>query len=191
MTVLADAEARLQELGPVPFPLPLGRVAPIVEGAFAGLKKSDWIVPGPRERIGAVLRGCPPERLVHAHAGAKPYKVAPASSAPGARALHAVGLALADGAPVLCFVGMASAASGSFTEALNVAALSGAPVVFLVTVQKLDDTAPVGRQLAASPSALAEAFGIATARVAGDAESVRAAVAKARGKLTLIEVTVA
>jgi pyruvate dehydrogenase E1 component alpha subunit len=191
MTVLAEAEARLQALGPVPFALPLGRLAPVVEGAFQGMKKGDWIVPGPRERIGAVLRGCPPERLVHAHAGAKPYKVAPASSAPGARALHAVGLALADGAPVLCFLGMASAASGSFAEALNVAALSGAPVVFLVTVQKLDDTAPVGRQLAASPSAFAKAFGIATASVSGDAESVRAAVAKARGKLAMVEVTLA
>ena len=191
MTVLAEAEARLHALGPVPFALPLGRLAPVVEGAFAGMKKGDWIVPGPRERIGAVLRGCPPERLVHAHAGAKPYKVAPASSAPGARALHAVGLALADGAPVLCFLGMASAASGSFAEALNVAALSGAPVVFLVTVQKLDDDAPVGRQLAASPSAVAKAFGIATASVRSDVESVRTAVAKARGTLTVIEVTLA
>jgi 2-oxoisovalerate dehydrogenase E1 component alpha subunit len=190
MTTLGDAETRLQALGPVPFALPLGRLAPIVEGAFSGMKKGDWVVPGPRERIGAVLRGCPPERLVHAHAGAKPYKVAPASSAPGARALHAVGLALADAGPVLCFLGMASAASGSFAEALNVAALSGAPVIFLVTVQKLDDAAPVGRQLAASPAAIAEAFGIAAVRVAGDAESVRVAVAKARGKLTVLEVAV-
>ena len=188
MTMLSDAETRLQALGPVPFALPLGRLAPVVEGAFNGMKKSDWIVPGPRERIGAVLRGCPPERLVHAHAGAKPYKVAPASSAPGARALHAVGLALADG-PVLCFLGMASAASGSFAEALNVAALSGAPVIFLVTVQQLDDAAPVGRQIAASPATLAEAFGIATARIGADSETVRAAVAAARGKLAVIEVS--
>jgi 2-oxoisovalerate dehydrogenase E1 component alpha subunit len=190
MATLVEAEARLQDLGPVPFALPLGRLAPIVEGAFAGMKKSDWVVPGPRERIGAALRGCPPERLVHAHAGAKPYKVAPSSSAPGTRALHAVGLALADGAPVLCFLGMASAASGSFAEALNVAALSAAPVIFLVTVQRLDDSAPVGRQLAASPAAIAQAFGIANARVAGDVDSVRAAVAKARGTLTVIEVAV-
>jgi pyruvate dehydrogenase E1 component alpha subunit len=189
MSVLAEAEARLQALGPVPFALPLGRLAPVVEGAFTGMKKSDWVVPGPRERIGAVLRGCSPERLVHAHAGAKPYKVAPATSAPGARALHAVGLALADGAPVLCFLGMASAASGSFAEALNVAALSGARVIFLVTVQTLDDAAPVGRQLAAGPAALAEAFGIATARIPGDLESVRAAVSNARGTLAVIEVS--
>ncbi len=186
---LGEAEARLQALGPIPFALPLGRLAPIVEGAFTGMKKSDWIVPGPRERIGAVLRGCPPERLVHAHAGAKPYKVAPASSAPGSRALHAVGLALADNAPVLCILGMASAASGSFAEALNVAALAAAPVIFLVTVERLDDGAPVGRQLAASPATLAEAFGIATARIGADSETVRAAVAAARGKLAVIEVS--
>jgi 2-oxoisovalerate dehydrogenase E1 component alpha subunit len=189
MATLQEAEARLQELGPIPFPLPLGSLAPIVEGGFRGMMKGDWIVPGPRERVGAVLRGCPPERLVHAHAGARPYKVAPASSAPGTRALHAVGLALASGAPVLCFLGLASAATGSFAEALNVAALTQAPVIFLVAVQPIDDTAPVGRQLAASPKALAAAYGIPAASVAGgDADAIAAAVQKARGKLTLIEV---
>jgi pyruvate dehydrogenase E1 component alpha subunit len=186
---LLEAEARLHALGPVPFPLPLGKLAPVVAGGFLGMKKGDWIVPGPRERIGAALRGCPPERLVHAHAGARPYKVAPASAAPGSRALHAVGLALADDAPVLCFLGTASAASGAFAEALNVAALTQAPVVFLVTVHALTKDAPVRDPLGATPSALAEAFGIPSERVRGDAaDAVAAAVAKVRGKLAVVEV---
>ena len=186
---LADAESRLQELGVVPFAVPLGKLAPVVAGGFNGMKRGDWIVAGPRERVGAVLRGCPPERLVHAYAGAKPYKVAPASQAPGTRALHAVGLALTDHSPVLCFLGMASAASGSFGEALNVAALTGAPVVFLVTVQRLDDSAPVGRQLAASPAAIAEAHGIKAIRIAGaSADAIASAVSECRGSQALIEV---
>ncbi|MEC8425653.1 MAG: hypothetical protein VX000_17825, partial [Myxococcota bacterium] len=61
---LADAEAALAALGPKPFPLPLGPLAPVVAGAFAGASKSDWVVCGPRERIGATLRGCTVERLV-------------------------------------------------------------------------------------------------------------------------------
>ena len=105
MSTLIEAEAKLAELGPTPFPLPLGPMAPVVEGGFTGMNKSDWIVAGMRERVGAVLRGCPPERLVDGRAGAKPYKLAPASEAPGTRALHAVGLAKASGSPVLCFLG--------------------------------------------------------------------------------------
>jgi len=185
---LAEAEAQLTALGPTPFPLPLGPYASIVEGGFTGMKKSDWVVGGMRERLGAVLRGCTPERLVDGHAGAKPYKVAPASDAPGTRALHAVGLSLASGDPVLCFLGLASAASGDFHEALNAASLTGAKVIFLVTVSALRD-APVGPQLATSPSRIAEAFDIPVVEIASDVKSVKSAVAKARkaGQTTLIQ----
>ena len=151
---LAEAEAQLTALAPTPFPLPLGAYASVVEGGFSGMKKSDWIVGGMRERVGAVLRGCTPERLVDGHAGARPYKVAPASDAPGTRALHAVGLSLATGDPVLCFLGMASTASGDFHEALNAASLTGAKVIFLVTLTALREDAPVGPQLATTPSVL-------------------------------------
>jgi len=182
VSTLAEAEAKLAELGPTPFPLPLGPLAPVVEGGFAGMNKSDWVVGGMRERIGAVLRGCPPERLVDGRAGAKPYKVAPASEAPGTRALHAVGLATASGKPVLCFLGLASAASGDFHEALNATVLTEAPVIFLVTVQAFGDDAPVGTQLATTPAKLAEAFGLPTTEVKADASAVEKAVKAARKK---------
>lgn len=191
MTInLAEAEATLNGLSPTPFPLPLGAMAPIVEGGFKGMKKTDWVVTGMRERIGAVLRGCSPERLVNGYAGARPYKLAPVSDAPGTRALHAVGLALGSQAPVLCFLGMASSASGDFHEALNAVTLTGAPVIFLVTVMTLGDDAPVGRQLATTPTALAQAFGIDTVQAAPTAKDIQAAVAKARknGKPSLIQV---
>ena len=186
---LQEAEVALAALGPRPFPLPLGRLAPVVEGGFTGMSKRNWVVAGPRERIGAILRGCPVERLVDPATGARPYKLAPVSNAPGNRALHAVGLALGTGEPVLCFLGLASAASGALHEALNAAVLTGAPVIFLLTVHPITDDAPISGQLAANPSALAAAHGLQTVQVTADTESVRQAVsdAAASARPTLIE----
>lgn len=187
--VLQQAEEALARLGPHPYPLPLGPRVGVVEGGFAAMSRRDWVVAGPRERIGAVLRGCPVERLVHPQAGAKPYKLAPVSMAPGNRALHAVGLAMGSGGPTLCFLGLASVASGAFHEALNLAALTAAPVIFLVTVPALGEGSPVGVQLACAPAELAATFGLASERVPATAERVREAVSAARssGRPTLIE----
>ena len=187
---LIEAEATLAGLSPMPYPLPLGPLAPIVEGGFKGMKKTDWVVTGMRERVGAVLRGCSPERLVNGYAGARPYKLAPVSDAPGTRALHAVGLALGSQAPVLCFLGTASTASGSFHEALNAASLTNAPVIFLVSVITLNDDAPVGPQLATTPASVAKAFGMKVLEVSPKTKDVQSAVSKARksGKPSLIQV---
>lgn len=189
---LARAEEALAQLNPKPYPPQLGRQAGVVAGGFEGMSRRDWVVAGPRERLGAVLRGCPVERLVDPQAGARPYKLAPVSVAPGNRALHAVGLALGSGGPVLCFLGLASAASGSFHEALNLAALTDAPVIFLVSVTELGQGAPVSVQLASTPAAIAAAHGLQIARVSGTRDAVRDAVAAARerGRPTLIEALV-
>lgn len=186
---LQAAEAELSALGPLPFPLPLGAREGVVVGGFEGMQRRDWVVAGARERVGAVLRGCPVERLVNPQSGAKPYKLAPVSVAPGNRALHAVGLALGSESPTLCFLGLASVAAGAFHEALNLAALTRAPVIFLVTVPVLGADAPVGAQLACTPADLAEAFGLSTARVPATADAVREAVSAAReaGQPMLIE----
>jgi len=187
---LTEAEATIAGLSPTPYPLPLGPLAPVVVGAFTGMKKSDWVVTGLRERVGAVLRGCAPERLLDGYAGARPYRVAPVSDAPGTRSLHAVGLALGSNAPVLCFLGPASTASGSFYEALNAASLCGVPVIFLVTLFPLGDDAPVGTQLGTSPAQIAGAFGIQVTEAKSTISNVKSAVAKARksGKTSLIQV---
>ncbi|NOY25271.1 MAG: hypothetical protein GXP62_05305 [Oligoflexia bacterium] len=157
---LAQAQTQLAELGPKPFPLPLGPLAPVVAGAVPAMAKSDWLVTGPAERLGAVLRGCPVKRLIDPALGARPYKLAPVSGTPGARALHAVGLAIGSGEPVLCFIGMASAASGSVHEALNTAALSSAPVIFLHVSRPLTPQAPVATQLAGDLGEIARAHGL-------------------------------
>ncbi len=177
---LKEAEAELNTLATASHAIPLGPLAPVVEGGFTGMKKSDWVVCGSRERIGAVLRGATAARLVDGNGGARPYKVAPVSDAPGNRALHAVGLALGSGAPVLCFLGSASTASGAFHEALNAAALTNAPVIFLVAVTPITDDAPVSRQLATSPVQLAEPFGFSVSTVMPTAKAIKTAVASAR-----------
>jgi 2-oxoisovalerate dehydrogenase E1 component alpha subunit len=176
---LLDASAALCARVAPPLALPVGALAPVVAGALAGLSKSDWLVAGPRERVGATLRGASVDRLAEA-AGARPYKLAPSVAAPGHRALHAVGLALSSGQPTLCFLGNASSATGAFHEALNSAALTGARVIFLLVQQALTAEAPIGRQLAADPLALAAAFGIPTATAAPTADAVAAVVSAAR-----------
>lgn len=189
MSALAEAEARLAELGRAPFPLPLGRMAPAVEAVFTGFGRTGWVVAGPRERVGAVLRGCPVERLTDATVGARPYKLAPVSRAPGNRALHAVGLALATREPVLCLLGLASAANGAVHEALNTAALTGAPVIFVLLSERIGPDAPVGPQLAGSAAAIAAAHGLASRRV-GVAEAAAAvAEARASGSPSFLEIT--
>jgi TPP-dependent pyruvate/acetoin dehydrogenase alpha subunit len=187
---LQKAEATLAELSTPNHALPLGPLAPIVEGAFGAMKKNEWIVCGPRERVGAVLRGASPDRLIDGNAGARPYKIAPVSDAPGNRALHAVGLALGSEAPVLCILGSASAASGAFHEALNAAVLTDAPVTFLVATTPITDDAPVGRQLAASPLDLAQAHGLSSSAAKPTVKDVKSAVTKARklAKPSLIHV---
>lgn len=181
LETLRGADAALLGAGPTPFPLPVTGLEAVVVGAQRGLRRSDWWVPGLRERVGAVLRGVPLERLVDGLSGARPYRVAPPTTSPATRALHAVGLALA--APdraVLVHLGVGSAADGAFHEALNLAALTGARVIFLVAVMQLEG-APVGAQLAGSVMSLGAAHGIRTTEVDGrDVAAITAAVTEAR-----------
>ena len=179
---LQAADTELAALSPMPFAVPITGLEAVVAGAVDGLQTRDWWVPGLRERAGAVLRGVPVERLVDGFRGAKPYHVCPPTPAPALRALHAVGLALADRSRcVLVHLGIGSTADGDFYEALNLAALQGARVVFLVAVHPLGEGAPVGRQVAGSPAALASALGIRTVEVDGSrAHAVSAAVSAAR-----------
>jgi TPP-dependent pyruvate/acetoin dehydrogenase alpha subunit len=182
VATVREADVRLGSLGPRPFPLPLGELAPLVAGAVSALAKGDWWVPGLRERTGAVLRGVPVERLTDGFAGARPYKVVASGGSPALRALVAVGLACADRErAALVHLGIGSAADGAFHEALNLAALLRPTVLFVVAVHPLDGDAPLGQQLAASPVALADAFGLGAVEVDGtSATAVHKAVEAAR-----------
>ncbi len=195
MNALSDAIERVQAADrvlnaskPTPFPLPIIGLEAVVVGTVLGLQDGDWWLPGLRERVGAVLRDTPIERLRDGHAGAKPYRVAPPNTSPALRALYAVGLGLDGFAAV--HLGIGSAADGAFYEALNLAALRRSHVLFVVAVFPLSEEAPLGPQLAAEPAALAKAFEIGATVVDGnDVAAVHAAVvaARERGGPQLIE----
>lgn len=178
---LVAQDAAFAALNPSPFHLPVGGLGAVVEGAIAGLGRGDWWVPGLRERVGATLRDVPLGKLVDPRHGARQYKVAPAEPSAN-RALYAVGIALATpDRTTLVHVGTASTADGAFHEALNVAALRQANVIFLVAVDPLGEGAPLPRQLATTPSRLADAFGIRSLTVDGrSVDAVRNAVIAAR-----------
>jgi len=179
--VLAADDA-LQQANPIPFPLPIRGLEAVVVGSLTALKRTDWWVPGLRERVGGIVRDVPIERLVDGFAGAKPYKIAPPSGAPALRALYAVGLAksMTEGC-ALVHLGTGSTADGAFTEALNLASLHAAPVLFVVATTPITDDAPVGPQTNVALKVLAKAYQITFHSVDGrDAAAVQNVVAKAR-----------
>jgi pyruvate dehydrogenase E1 component alpha subunit len=182
ITRLHEADAALSAANPQPFPLPLGGLAPVVAGAVLALQRGDWWVPGLRERVGAVLRDVPVERLVDGLAGARPYQVAPPTPSPALRALHAVGLAQSNrNHAALVHLGIGSASDGAFYEALNLAALLQPTVLFVVAIHPLDGDAPVPSQVAGDPEALAQALNLPTTGVDGtDVQAVYDAVHAAR-----------
>jgi TPP-dependent pyruvate/acetoin dehydrogenase alpha subunit len=74
-----------------------------------------------------------------------------------------------------------SLADGAVHEALNLAALTDASVIFLVAVHPLDGAAPLARQLAAEPEALGHSFSLATVALDGNStQAVHDAVQNAR-----------
>ncbi len=176
------ADQDLQASSPTPFAVPARGLEAIIAGGYMGIEKTDWVLPGLRERVGAVLRGCPADRLVDGHAGCRPWRVAPVTTSPAARMLHACGLAMAypDDA-VLCFLGEGSASCGAFHEALNFAALHHLRVLFLAHAWQRGDDAPYAEQLAGSLSHHAMAFGIKARNVDGGLiNQVLSAVSEAR-----------
>ena len=135
------------------------------------------------KRGAAILRGADAERI----AAARPYKVVPPGESPSVRALTAVGVAIA-GEPAVCFLGTGSVSYGNVSEALNLAALHKAPVVFVVSWYGEDG--PFAPQLAVSPAVYGAALGLATATCDGaDADSVSAAVKKVGAGPALVVAT--
>jgi len=190
ITQLQDADSALNQANPTPFPLPVAGLEAVVGGAVLALSRSDWWVPGLRERVGAVLRDVPVERLVDGFRGARPYRVAPPTASPALRALYAVGLSVADrGRHVLVHLGVGSASDGAFYEALNLTVLLQPSVIYLVALHHLTD-GTLGPHIAVTPAEMAKAFGI-PAQVVDGASIVAVhdavAQAKAAGGPHLIE----
>ncbi len=150
-------------------------VEAIIAGVGVGAPRRAWLLPGRRERAVALVRGAAADRLDQA----RPYRVVPAGESPAARALYAVGLALA-GDPAVVFVGTGTTGYGTFHEALHLAAAHRAPVTFVVSWYA--NAGPFAAPLALAPAALARALGIDGVVVDGtDAAAVRDAVAAVSG----------
>lgn len=157
-------------------------VEALVEGVVAGVSKRVWLFPGRRERGAAILRGADAERI----SAARPYKVVPPGDSPSARAMQAVGVALA-GEPAVCFLGTGSLGYGAAQEAMQFAAARSAPVVFVLSWYV---DGPFAAPLAIEPAAFGRALGLKVATASGaDAASVQAAVAEVGAGPGLVVVT--
>ncbi len=184
-----EADAQLADAGPTPMPLPVAGLESVVAGSVLALSRTDYWVPGLRERVGAVLRDVPIERLVDGAAGARPYRVSPPDGTPALRALTAVGLADTAEGCALVHLGVGSLGDGAFHEALNLAAQRNASVIFVIALHPLTGDSPLGPQLHADPATLVAAFGVPAVQIDGtDAGAVHDAVnaARERGGPTVV-----
>jgi 2-oxoisovalerate dehydrogenase E1 component alpha subunit len=162
-------------------------------GAVFALEADDWLFPTYRETVGTFARGVDVVELLALfsgswHCGFDPYqyRVAPLTTPLATQALHAVGLAMAarikhDPIVALTFFGDGAASEGDAHEALNMAAVYAAPVVFVVQNNGYAISVPYHLQTRASSIALrAAGVGMPGIRVDGnDVISVYGAVREA------------
>jgi 2-oxoisovalerate dehydrogenase E1 component alpha subunit len=113
------------------------------------------------------------------------YRTAPQCTPLATHALHAVGLAFAarlkrERTAVLVFLGDGATSEGDTAEALNFAAVYGAPVVFFIQNNQYAISVPLSKQTKATTLAhRAHGFGVPAYRIDGnDAVMARALVAQ-------------
>jgi pyruvate dehydrogenase E1 component alpha subunit len=157
-------------------------------GAAACLRKTDWLFPQYRELGAFLLRGITPAQIGavwrgawHGGLGFTDKCVAPIAIPIGTQGLHAVGAAMAaqrlgEDSVTLVYLGDGATSEGDAHEALNFAAVYGAPCVFFVTNNQWAISVPVSRQLAA-PSIAHRAIGYGMPGVRVDGNDVLASFA--------------
>jgi len=167
-------------------------------GAVFALDEQDWLFPSYRDTVGTFARGVDIVEILALfqgswHCGFDPveHRVAPLTTPVATQALHATGLAMAAklrGDPVvaLTFFGDGASSEGDAHEAMNMAGVYQAPVVFLIQNNQYAISVPVRMQTrAASFAQRAAGYGIHGARVDGNDVlsvygAVRTAVERAR-----------
>jgi 2-oxoisovalerate dehydrogenase E1 component alpha subunit len=150
-------------------------------GSALAMNDGDWAFPQGRELAAAITRGLDPADLLHVWRGTWHGRHDPAAhrfglmTMPiGTQALHAVGFAMGaslDGAGlcVVCYFGDGATSEGDVHEAMNFAAVYGAPVVFLIQNNHWAISVPVRRQTAAPTLAhKGVGYGIPAVRVDGN-----------------------
>lgn len=188
------------------YPSSLGQEACQAAAALV-LRAQDWLFPTYRDSVAMLTRGIAPEQvltLFHGswHCGFDPsaHRTAPHSTPLATHLAHAVGAAMAarlegDGVIALALCGDGATSEGDFHEALNLAAVFQAPVVFLVQNNGYAISVPVDRQLHADSIASKGAgYGIPSITVDGNdfldvyaALNTAAERARGGGGPTLIE----
>jgi pyruvate dehydrogenase E1 component alpha subunit len=125
------------------------------------LQAQDWLFPTYRDTVAAVTRGVDPVEVLTLlkgdwHCGYDPnrHRVAPQATPLATQLLHAVGVAHAarlrdESTVVLALCGDGATSEGDFHEALNFAAVFGAPVVFLLQNNEYAISVPLAKQSAA------------------------------------------
>ncbi len=150
----------------------------------AGLASTsdDWVFPGLREQLVALVRGLPLEEYAHSifgdaldpargrqmpcHPTARPAHYVSMSSVIGTQISQAVGFAYAlrhrrERGVVLAFFGDGATSSNDFHAGLNFAAVFGLPVVFCCANNQWAISVPAERQTAAASfAAKAPAYGL-------------------------------
>ncbi len=167
---------------------------------------SEWVLPGLREQLVALVRGHPLDLYLHhlfadardpsrgrnmpCHPSAREVHYVSMSSVIGTQISHAVGVALAqrrrrDPGVTLAFFGDGATSSNDFHAGLNFAAVTSAPVLFLCTNNQWAISVPVGRQTAAATLAgKAAAYGLEGRQVDGtDLFAVYEALSTALGRI--------
>ena len=177
-----------------------GQEAAVVGSAMALDPTRDWIVPQYRELVAVVHHGYPLERIVAAFMGRGSaatripdgVNVLPTQIALAAQLPHATGLAWGlklqgKDAVVMAYFGEGGSSEGDFHEALNLAGVQAAPVVFFLQNNQWAISTPRRLQSATHSFALrAQGYGFPGIEVDGNDilavyEVVSTAVARARG----------
>jgi pyruvate dehydrogenase E1 component alpha subunit len=176
-------------------------------GSVLALRTQDWLFPTYRDTVAVVTRGVDPTEALSLlrgewHCGYDPYqhRVAPQCTPLATNTSHAVGLVHAarlrgDDTAAVVLIGDGATSEGDTHEALNVAAVWGAPVVFLVENNGYAISVPLAKQTAAPSLAYkGVGYGMPSLLIDGnDAAAVYSAVragierASAGGGPTLIE----
>jgi pyruvate dehydrogenase E1 component alpha subunit/2-oxoisovalerate dehydrogenase E1 component alpha subunit len=195
----------LQRQGRVGFYGPATGQEAVSVAAGLASRPADWVVPGLREQLVALVRGHPLEtyvdhlfanardpavgRQMPCHPTARGVRYVSMSSVVGTQIGHAVGLAYAlrrarEDAAAFAFFGDGATSANDFHAGMNMAAVLGLPVVFVLTNNQWAISVPVERQSAVAHLAhKAAAYGIPGARVDGtDFVAVYAALADARAR---------
>lgn len=142
------------------YPSSLGQEACQV-GAALALRATDWLFPTYRDCVALVSRGIDPVETLtllrgDAHCGYDPtrHRTAPQCTPLATHAAHAVGLAHGErlkgkDTVALALVGDGATSEGDFHEAVNLAGVLRAPVVFLIQNNRYAISVPLSAQSAA------------------------------------------